>query len=127
MSTATSRSHARGPFTLRAKVSNICSGVSWPSIDGEAARTEAKSIHCLAKRRIGYAALGSELDEARGLEYLHEPKCERHMFEPGAEREVLGIPFDFGTDIQLVDKSRISGRRCWRSEGDDVHANRYEP
>ena len=36
MSTATSRSHARGPFTLRAKVSNICSGVSWPSIDGDA-------------------------------------------------------------------------------------------
>ena len=26
----------RGPLTLIAKMSNICSGVSWPSIDGDA-------------------------------------------------------------------------------------------
>ena len=99
MSIAISRSHARGPLTLIANTSNICSGVSWATIDVDAV--------C-----VGVPKLPSRSSVAPARKKL------RHVAVLGSVRELLeGVGVQLTrTVVVLVGEDRVIEQSCRPTE-----------
>ena len=82
----------------------VVSGVliAAPCVHGVASRAGRQSVGGLAERGIGDRAFRAQLHKAGWAEDFHQPEGERHMLEPGAERQVLGIPVDFRSYVQSI-------------------------
>lgn len=68
-----------GPYGLIVKSGVL---IPFPRIDREATGSATQAERSLAKREIGYAVKRTQFDKCPRPDRLHNPHCERSIFNP---------------------------------------------